>query len=87
MANAEDYAVGVLELAAKINPVGAKAPVEGGLIYVPLSDLGIDSLDMVDLVMECEERWSVEINEDNLPVPTTALHIGKVIEAFPRRED
>lgn len=77
--NAESYAVGVLELAHK---VACKEAVDlPGKINVPLAEIGVDSLDLIDLVMECEERWEVQISEDKLPVPTTALHLGAAIEA------
>lgn len=85
MANAETYAVGVLELACKI--AGKERVDLPFKINIPLNELGIDSLDLIDLVMECEERWGVEIKEDDLPVPTTALHLGAAIAARPRRED
>lgn len=79
METVEAYAVGVLEIACKI---ACTERVDlSNKVNAPLAELGIDSLDLIDLVMECEERWSVEIKEAELPVPTTALHLGEAIRA------
>ena len=41
------------------------------------NDLGINSLELADLVMLCEDKFNVEINDDNIGKFVT---IGDVVE-------
>lgn len=42
-------------------------------------DLAFDSLDMVELVMVCEQRFGIEISDDDADV-TTVQALAEVIE-------
>lgn len=76
MANAEKYAQGVVEL-TKLQ-LGIERE-EAIAIDRKLSEYGVDSLDVVEIIMACEERWSIEINESDLPDDPTALDVAKKI--------
>lgn len=45
------------------------------------TDLGLDSLDMVELVMELEEGWGLEIPDEDAKKLTTVNKAIKYIEA------
>lgn len=76
MANAEEYAHGVVEL-TKLQ-LGIQRE-EAVAIDRKLSEYGVDSLDVMEIVMACEERWSIEISESRLPDDPTALDVAKLI--------
>ncbi len=58
-----DIEQGLMQAIRKVS--GADAP-EGGLVETSLrDDLGIDSLAMVELTEEIEERYGVTISEDS----------------------
>lgn len=76
MANAEEYAQGVVELTKLQLGIPREEAVA---IDRKLSEYGVDSLDVMEIVMACEERWSIEINESDLPDDPTALDVAKKI--------
>lgn len=76
MANAEEYAQGVVEL-TKLQ-LGFQRE-EAIAIDRKLSEYGVDSLDVMEIVMSCEERWSIEISESRLPDDPTALDVANLI--------
>ena len=41
------------------------------------NDLGINSIELADLVMQCEDRFGIEINDDDIRNFTT---VGDVVE-------
>ena len=41
------------------------------------SDLGINSIELADLVMQCEEKFGIEIQDDDIRQFTT---VGDVVE-------
>ena len=43
----------------------------------PLADLGIQSLDVVSVLFEIEERWGVTIDEEDLP---RMANLGEVLD-------
>lgn len=76
MANAEEYARGVVELTKLQLDIPREETIA---IDRKLSEYGVDSLDVMEIVMACEERWSIEINESDLPDDPTALDVAKKI--------
>lgn len=44
------------------------------------TDLGLDSLDMVELVMELEDEWGLEIPDEDAEKLTTVIKAIKYIE-------
>lgn len=46
-----------------------------------VSELGINSLELADLVLMCEERFSVEISDDDIHGFITVDDIAKYIES------
>lgn len=76
MATVEEYAAGVVE----ITKLQLSIPSEEVIaIDRKLSEYGVDSLDVMEIVMACEERWFIEINESDLPDDPTALDVAKKI--------
>ena len=47
------------------------------------NDLGINSIELADLVMLCEDKFNIEINDDNIGSFVT---IGDVVEYLERLE-
>jgi acyl carrier protein len=45
-------------------------------------DIKLDSLDLVELVMECEEKFGIEIPEQNLYNVSTVDDILKLIDSL-----
>jgi acyl carrier protein len=45
-------------------------------------DIKLDSLDLVELVMECEEKFGIEIPEQNLYSVSTVDDILKLIDSL-----
>lgn len=41
------------------------------------NDLGINSIELADLVMLCEDKFNIEINDDNIG---TFVTVGDVVE-------
>jgi len=50
----------------------------------PLADLGIQSLDVVSVLFEIEERWGVTIDEEDLPL---MANLGQVLDYLVARID
>ena len=42
-------------------------------------DLGMDSLDVVDLVMECEKKYDITINDDEIEAASSVTKLADVI--------
>ncbi|MCR4906054.1 MAG: acyl carrier protein [Clostridiales bacterium] len=49
-----------------------------------VSDLGINSLELADLVLICEEKFGIEIADDDV---TTFLTVGDVVEYLEKATD
>lgn len=47
-----------------------------------VNDLGINSIELADLVMLCEERFDVEFDEDELTKLVTVGDVVKYLETF-----
>ena len=45
------------------------------------NDLGVNSLDLADMILLCEERFGIEINDDDIHKFTTVGDIVKFIES------
>ena len=46
------------------------------------NDLGINSIELADLVMLCEERFGISINDDDIRGFTTVGDVVKYLESF-----
>jgi len=72
------------DIAEKIKSVIAKLikiePEEITENAIFTTDLGIDSLDMVELVIELEEGWGIEISDEDAKKLTTVNEAIKYIE-------
>lgn len=76
MATVEEYAAGVVEITK------LQLSIPGGYAIAidrKLGEYGVDSLDVMEIVMACEERWSIEISESKLPEDPTATDIAKLV--------
>ena len=47
-----------------------------------LKDLGVDSLTLLELLFECEEKLNINISEDTSS-PTTVAELISIVEKFP----
>ncbi|MCD7943837.1 MAG: acyl carrier protein [Clostridia bacterium] len=47
-----------------------------------VNDLGINSIELADLVMLCEEKFDVEFDEDELTKLVTVGDVVKYLETF-----
>ena len=48
-----------------------------------LADIGLDSLDIIELVLEIEEHFEIEIAEDQYPDTSTSVaHLHDLIETL-----
>ena len=45
-----------------------------------INDLGINSLELADLVMQCEEKFEIEFNDDDIHKFVTVGDIVKYLE-------
>ena len=45
------------------------------------NDLGINSIELADLVMLCEDKFGIEINDDDLRKFTTVADVVEYLEA------
>lgn len=52
-----------------------QAPDEGGII----SDLGADSLDLVEMVMSIEEEFGIEVPDEDMETVVTVADVIKVV--------
>lgn len=52
-----------------------------------IDDLGADSLDVVELVMEAEDRFGIEISDDEAEKITTVDDVFKVIATATAHEE
>lgn len=46
-----------------------------------INDLGLDSLDIVELVMTLEEKWNIVADDDDIKTLKTVADVVKYIEA------
>ena len=46
------------------------------------NDLGINSIELADLVMLCEEKFGIEINDDDIRKFTTVGDVVKYLETL-----
>jgi len=46
------------------------------------NDLGINSIELADLVMLCEDRFGIEINDDDIRGFTTVGDVVKYLESL-----
>ena len=46
------------------------------------NDLGINSIELADLVMICEDRFGIEINDEDIRSFTTVGDVVKYLEAL-----
>lgn len=46
-----------------------------------INDLGLDSLDIVELVMTLEEKWNIVADDDDIKTLKTVSDVVKYIEA------
>ena len=52
-------------------------------MYAELSnDLGINSIELADLVMQCEETFGIEINDDDIRQFTTVRDVVTYLETI-----
>lgn len=47
------------------------------------NDLGINSIELADLVMQCEDKFDIEIDDDNI---RNFITIGDVVEYLEARQ-
>ena len=45
-------------------------------------DLGINSIELADLVMQCEDRFGIEINDDDIRNFTTVRDVVEYLETI-----
>ena len=45
-----------------------------------VSDLGVNSLELADLVLVCEEKFNIEINEDDIRGVITVKDVADYLE-------
>ena len=46
------------------------------------NDLGINSIELADLVMQCEDRFGIEINDDDIRNFTTVRDVVEYLETI-----
>ena len=60
----------------------ANVKTEGITIDTPLKTMGLDSLDLVEIVMAVEEKYSIEFSEDEL---TTLVTVKDFVDAIDKK--
>lgn len=78
--NARDIEAQILELLAKRVPAGvrvsAQTPIVGGL--------GLDSVAILDFIMEIEDRFDISIPLDRIAEVQTIAELSRAIETLKR---
>lgn len=78
MAPGSDVTTYIIEVLAK-QGVAAASPAD--VLNQRLSSLGLDSLDLMELLNDVEERFDIRIEDDTLSAETTVAEFGAFIEA------
>ena len=65
---------GTKEITIEVNPDDIKPEAE------LVTDLGINSLELADLILLCEERYGIEIQDDDLHKFITVGDVAKYLE-------
>lgn len=60
----------------------ANIKTEGITIETPLKAMGLDSLDLVEIVMSVEEKYGIEFSEDEL---TTLVTVKDFVDAIDKK--
>jgi acyl carrier protein len=72
---------GVIELLKRIS----RRPIEPRLDSDLVADLGLDSLEVLELVAELEDRFGIAVPLDGMPVARTvaqvAAHVSRLVDA------
>jgi acyl carrier protein len=77
----EDIKRGVREIIAEITLSEPRVP---GMDNIPLEALGVDSIGMIELVYELEERFSIEIDDEDV-VPESFHSVDSLIALVIRK--
>lgn len=56
-------------------------------LHLKISDLGIDSLDLIDMIVKAEKKYHIEVADEKLITATTIADLIAIIdEAFATKE-